>query len=194
MKQEVPLEQAHRLLSPRPACLLSLRYKGQVNLMTIAWVCPVSLQPPLVAMAIHPGTYTHGMLARSEECVLNIPGRALAEQVMRCGTVSGQDEDKVALTKLELDSGRRVEAPWVVACLAHLECVVVDAVEPGDHTIYFAEVVGSWAEREAFDGAWLGADVDEELQPLCHLGGHTFCLLGTKVIPQGPADSESPEG
>ena len=181
MKVEIPLDQAHRLLAPKPTCLLTTRYRGQVNVMTIAWVCPVSIEPPMVMMAIHPGTYTHDMLRRSEEAVLNIPGRALAEQVLACGEASGQDVDKVAKTGLTLDSGRRVEAPWIAECLGHIECAVVDMVTPGDHSVFTAEVLGVWAEEEAFEGMWKAPEDNEELHPLLHLGSRRFCLLG-KVI------------
>ncbi len=181
MKREVPLGQAHRLLSPRPVSLLTTRYKGQVNVMTIAWACPVSLMPPLVMMAIHPSRYTHDMLKRSEECVLNIPGRPLLEQVVKCGSVSGAEVDKVQLAGLHLESAKRVEAPWINECLAHVECHVVDLLMPGDHTLFVAEIVGAWAEEEAFDGVWLAPADNEELQPLYHLGGDLFCLIGAKL-------------
>jgi flavin reductase (DIM6/NTAB) family NADH-FMN oxidoreductase RutF len=178
MKREVALDQAHRLLAGRPICLLTTRYKGQVNVMTIAWVSPVSLAPPLVALAIHPARYTHDMLLRSEELVLNIPGRALAEQAMQIGSVSGRDEDKLLLTGLALESGHRVEVPWIEECLAHLECAVVDRLAPGDHTLFISEVVGAWVEEEAFDEWWLAPEENEELSPLIHLGGRQFGLFG----------------
>ena len=181
MKREVPLAQAHRLLSPRVVCLLTTQYKGQVNVMTIAWVCPVSLEPPLVAMAIHPACYTHDMLKRSQECVLNIPGRPLIEQVAKCGRLSGADADKVQLAGLALEAGRRVQVPWIDGCLAHVECGIVDMVMPGDHTLFWGEVLGAWVEEEAFDEVWLGPEDNEELQPLLHLGGSHFGLLGKKI-------------
>ncbi|HUV93783.1 MAG TPA: flavin reductase family protein [Anaerolineae bacterium] len=182
MKKEVPLTKVHRLLAPRPVCLLTTQYKGQVNVMTIAWVCPVSLEPPLVIMAIHPSRYTHGMLERSEACVLNIPGRPLAEQLLRCGTSSGKDVDKIATFGLTLESGHRVEAPWIAECLAHLECVVVDLLTPGDHTLFVTEVVGGWAEEEAFDSVWIAPEENEELLPVHHLGAERFCLMGKRLL------------
>lgn len=181
MKQEIQSTRAHRLLAPRPVCLLTTRYKGQVNVMTIGWVCPISLDPPLVVMAVHPMHYTHDMLTRSEECVVNIPGRRLGEQVIECGTKSGKDTDKLADTGLHLESGHRVDAPWIEECLAHLECAIVDRVRPGDHTLFIAQVVGAWVEEEAFDQVWLAPEDNEELTPLCHLGGSSFCLVGNKL-------------
>jgi flavin reductase (DIM6/NTAB) family NADH-FMN oxidoreductase RutF len=182
MKRELPLKLAHRLLAVRPTCLLTARYKGQVNVMTMTWVCPVSLEPPLVIMAIHPASYTHDMLKRSQECVLSIPGRALAEQSWKCGNVSGEDEDKIKLTKLNLESGQRVGVPSIAECLAYLECAVIDVLKPGDHTLFIAEILGAWAEEEAFDTIWRAPAENEELHPLLHLGGKSFCLLGKTII------------
>lgn len=181
-KQEVALQHAHRLTAGRPACLLTVRYKGQVNVMALGWVTPLSAQPPLLGLAIHPACYTHDMLLKSQECTLNIPGRALAEQVAKCGSVSGQQEDKIRLTGLHLDTSRRNEAPWISECLAHIECALVDTLAPGDHTLFIAEVIGAWAEDAAFkDGLWLLPE-DEELRPLMHLGGAAFSLLNTTIM------------
>ena len=178
MHREIGLHLAHRLLSPRPVCLLTTEYKGQVNVMTTAWVCPVSLQPPLVALCIHPSTYTHDMLRRAEECVLSIPGRPLAEQTMQCGRLSGKDGDKIERTGLVLESSQRVQAPRIEGCLAYLECVITDLLNPGDHSVFIAEIIGAWAEEEAFADIWLVPEDNEELLPLHHLGGSVFGLMG----------------
>jgi flavin reductase (DIM6/NTAB) family NADH-FMN oxidoreductase RutF len=187
MKKEIPLAQVHRLFAPRPVCLLTTRYKGRPNVMSVAWICSVSLAPPLLITAIHPSRYTHDILRRSGEWVLNIPGRALAEQVIKCGSVSGENEDKIALTGLTPDAGRRVDVPWIAECLAHVECTLVDTMMAGDHTLFVAEVAGAWAEEEAFSEFWLAPEENEEMHPLIHLGGKRFCLLG-KVIATPSAD------
>lgn len=189
MKKEIPLLQAHRLLSPRPVVLLSAHYRGQDNVMAVAWVCPVSLQPPLVAVAVHPSRYSHDMIGQSEEFVLNVPGRRLMEQVWTCGTLSGGEVDKITACGLEIEAGRHVQAPWIADCLAHLECAVVTRVQPGDHTVFVAQVVGAWAEEEAFDEVWRVNGVEEELLPLHHLGGTAFALMGQSLEQDVPPPS-----
>ncbi len=178
MKQEVPLALAHRLLAGQPACLLTVHYRGQDNVMALGWVSPISLEPPLLALAIHPSRYTHDMLARSQECVLNIPGRPYAEQLVSCGSMSGAGGDKLRACGLTPGQARRVEAPWIEECLAHIECAVVDRLAPGDHTLFVVEVVGAWAEEEAFDQRWKTDSQQEDLLPLHHLGGGRFGLWG----------------
>ncbi|MHB9034635.1 MAG: flavin reductase family protein [Anaerolineae bacterium] len=179
-KVEVPLLYAQRLTAGRPACLLSVRYKGQFNVMSIAWVMPLSSEPPLLGLAIHPACYTHDMLKKSQECVLNVPSRPLAEQVVKCGSISGAQADKIALTGLHLENGHRVQVPWINECLAHIECSLVNTMSPGDHTVFVVEIVGAWAEEAAFkNGLWLCPSDNEELQPLVHLGAASFSVLST---------------
>ncbi len=185
MKVEIPLVQAHRLLAQRPVCLLTVRYRGRDNVMPVAWATPIGMEPPMVGVAVHRSRYSHDMLMRSEEFVLNIPGRAQLEQVMACGSVSGSDVDKIATYHLRCAEAHRVDVPWIDDCLAHLECAVVTVLSPGDHSLFMAQVVGAWAEEEAFAGIWR-ADVDEGLKPLIHLGGGTFCTLGATVTPAPP--------
>jgi flavin reductase (DIM6/NTAB) family NADH-FMN oxidoreductase RutF len=180
MQRELPLSRAQRLLAPRPVCLLTVRHKGRVNAMPLAWACPVSLEPPLVLLAIHPAHYTHDLLVRSEECVLNIPGRPLAELVVKLGNASGANEDKVKTCALQLDAGQRVAAPRIAGCLAYLECAVVERLAPGDHTLFVVQIAGAWAEEEAFSETWLLPEGNEELVPLVHLGGSAFCLPGKR--------------
>lgn len=174
-KKEVPLSGCLRLLEPGPVTLLTSQYRGQPNIMAAAWVVPASHRPPLVAAAVSPLRLTHYLISKSQEFVVNVPGRPLADQVMLCGELSGRDVDKFARCGLTAVNGRRVTVPWVDECLAHLECGLVQAHEVGDHTLFIGEVVGAWADEEAFDEFWrLSA---EELCPLQHLGARHWALL-----------------
>ena len=181
MKREVPLQIAHRLLAGRPTCLLTTRYRGQDNVMTLSWTCPISLEPPLIALAIHPSRYTHGLLERAQECVLNIPARPLGEHIVQFGNRSGADLNKLEASGLDVEAGRRVDALWIDQCLAHIECAVVDRMAPGDHSPFIAQIVGAWAEDEAFADVWRVQGQPEDLLPLTHLGGAVFGLLGAEI-------------
>ncbi len=181
MKREIPPQIAHRLLAGRPTCLLTTRYRGQDNVMTLSWTCPISLEPPLIALAIHPSRYTHGLLERAQECVLNIPARPLGEHIVQFGNRSGADLNKLEASGLDVEAGRRVDALWIDQCLAHIECAVVDRMAPGDHSLFIAQIVGAWAEDEAFADVWRVQGQPEDLLPLTHLGGAVFGLLGAEI-------------
>jgi flavin reductase (DIM6/NTAB) family NADH-FMN oxidoreductase RutF len=174
-KKEVPLEGCLRLIQPGPIVLLTAQYRGQPDVMAAAWVTPVSHRPPMLVVSVSPLHHTHYLISKSQEFVVNVPGRPLAEQVMICGTFSGRDVDKFARARLTMVDGHRVSVPWVDECLAHLECGLVEAYEAGDHTLFLGEIVGAWAEEEAFDEFWKLES--EELTPLQHLGARHFAVL-----------------
>jgi flavin reductase (DIM6/NTAB) family NADH-FMN oxidoreductase RutF len=187
-KVELPLTGCLRLLAPGPVVLLSAQYRGRPGLMAAAWLAPAGYAPPLVAVAVSPLANTHYLIGKAQEFVLNIPGRPLAEQVMLAGTLSGRDVDKFARSGLTPVDGRRVTAPWVSECLAHLECGLLQAHDLPDHTLFIGEVVGAWAEEEAYDGAWtLAAD---ELCPLLHLGAEHFAVPAGRFTLPRPAAEE----
>jgi flavin reductase (DIM6/NTAB) family NADH-FMN oxidoreductase RutF len=179
MKVEVPLSRARRLINPGPVVLVTAKYKGTVNVMTAAWTTPISGDPPLVGVAINHGSFTHDLIAKSEQFALNVPGRGLAEKVKLCGTLSGRDVDKFEEASLMPLTAREVEAPLVEECLGHLECAVVEAHSLGDHTLFVGQVVAAWAEEGAFEETWLLGD--EEARPLHHLGGTYYGVLEKRI-------------
>ncbi len=188
-KIEVPLTGCLRLLAPGPVVLLTAQYRGRPGVMPAGWLSPASYAPPRVTVAVNPQNNTHFLISKSQEFVINIPGRPLAERVAYCGRVSGRDVDKFAQAPLTAVDGRRVTAPWVEECLAHLECGVVDAMEVGDHTLFLGEVVGAWAEEEAFDTFWkLEA---EELSPLVHLGAEHYALVSGRFSVEVKREGEA---
>jgi flavin reductase (DIM6/NTAB) family NADH-FMN oxidoreductase RutF len=175
-KVEVPLNVSYRLVNPGVVVLVTAEYKGRANVMTAAWAMPVSFEPVLLAVSIHLARYTHDLIKKGGAFILNLPGRPLLEKVHKCGTLSGKDvDDKFAAAGLTRGAGRRVDAPWVEECLAHVECGLVEAVELGDHTLFVGQVMGAWAEETAFSKTWTLAD--EEVKPLCHLGGNRYAVM-----------------
>ena len=86
---------AVRLLQPGPVALLTSRFRSSDNVMTVAWMAPVSFDPPLVAVAIHPGRLTHEYVSKSEYFALSFPTADLLVAIHRCGMLSGRDGDKL---------------------------------------------------------------------------------------------------
>jgi flavin reductase (DIM6/NTAB) family NADH-FMN oxidoreductase RutF len=175
VKKPIPLNQALRLIVPGVVGLVTAEYRGRFDVTTISWLAPVGREPPLLALAVHPSTMIYDMIKRSGEFVINVPTMDVIKQVMTCGTRSGNDVDKFAQTGLEMAEPRAVRAPLIEQCVGHLECAVINALQPGDHTIFIGQVAYAWAEEEAFDEFWRLAEKD--FKPLHHLGGSFFATL-----------------
>ena len=61
-------------LFPTPTAMVSCASgDGVPNIITIAWVGVVCSEPPVVSVSIRPGRYSHGLIKKSGEFVVNIP-------------------------------------------------------------------------------------------------------------------------
>jgi flavin reductase (DIM6/NTAB) family NADH-FMN oxidoreductase RutF len=184
MRQSIAELDARRLLGGGPVVLVSTSWRGNHNVMPAAFVTPLSFDPPLIGLAVHPSRHTHDMIKYSEEFALNIPSRELLHHCQYLGSVSGRDLSKLELTKLPIFSARRVSAPLLDGCVGYIECGVHDAMTTGDHTLFIGKVVAAQVEKEAFDGTWLLDD--DELKPLNYLGQNLYALLGEPIAARIP--------
>jgi flavin reductase (DIM6/NTAB) family NADH-FMN oxidoreductase RutF len=171
-KNVIPIEHAHRLLTPGPVALVTSQRKGRASITPIAWISTVSSRPPMVSIAVYQDHFIHELIRASNEFVLNIPSVDLIKQVAYCGSVSGRDADKFEATGLHTAAPRYVESPLIDECIGHIECAVVTVLSPGDHTIFIGEIVAAKAEAEAFEERWLLKE--KELRPLHHLGASHY--------------------
>lgn len=188
MRQTVDERDARRMLGGGPVLLVTTAWHGAENVMPAAFVTPLSIDPPLVGVAVHPARHTHDMIRASQEFGLNIPTRQLLHHVQYLGSVSGAELGKLELTRLPTFKARKVAAPLLEGCVGWIECGVEDAYNIGDHTLFVGKIVAASVERDAFDGTWLLADPEE--RPLHYLGANYYSVLGERLearIPQ-PAD------
>lgn len=188
MRHSIDEKDARRLLGGGPVVLLSTAWRGNHNVMPAAYVTPLSMDPPLIGVAVHPSRHSHDMIKYSEEFALNIPTPELLHHVQYLGSVSGRELDKMELTRLPSFRARRIEAPLLEGCVGWIECGVHDAYNIGDHTLFVGKVAAASVEKDAFGETWLLNDPD--LRPLHYLGINLYSTLSGVFearIPQ-PAD------
>jgi len=177
LKEEVPLNSALRLMHPRPTVLVSCAYAGISNIITLAWSTPLSHDPPLLGIAVGPERYSHDIIAKSGEFVVNIPTMDLIKQTIFCGERSGREVDKFKETNLTPIPSLKVNAPSILECVAHLECKVVQSVRTGDHTFFVGEVVAARVNQGMFKRTFDPTKV----QIILHLGGRDFTTSERKL-------------
>jgi len=188
MRHTVSELDARRLLGGGPVALVTTAWRGNYNVMPAVFVTPLSFDPPLIGLAVHPSRHTHDMIKYSEEFALNVPSRELLHHCQYLGSVSGREANKFELTKLPTFRARRVEAPLLQGCIGYIECGVEDAHTIGDHTLFVGKVVAAQAEKEAFDETWLLTDPD--LKPLHYLGLNYYALLDQRLEARIPKAEE----
>jgi len=165
----------YRLLHPKLTVIVSAQSGDKKNAMTVAWITPVSANPPLIVIAVAPKRFTHKLIEESKEFIVNIPDINKLELVNYMGTVSGRDVDKLA--KVKYREGVKVKAPVLEDCVAWLECKVVNQVEAGDHTLFMGKVVKAYAREGVFDEIYN----IEEFKPVFHLGGDNYTTVEKKI-------------
>ena len=194
MRQAISELDARRLLGGGPVVLVTTSFRGNYNVMPAAFVTPLSFDPPLIGLAVHPTRHTHDMIKASESFALSIPTRELLHHCMYLGSVSGRDANKLELTKLPTFRARQVDAPLLEGCVGHIECSVADAYTMGDHTLFVGKVIAAQVEEDAFDGTWRLVDAD--LKPLHYLGLNHFAVLEERLearVPQAEEEASTEE-
>jgi flavin reductase (DIM6/NTAB) family NADH-FMN oxidoreductase RutF len=180
---------ALRMLAPGPVALVTTMYHDQPNIMTAAWMQPLSLSPLLISIAVQPSRLTYEFMTKTEVFTLNIPTVDLLSAVHLCGMVSGNEKDKFEATGLTPELGVATEAPLIAECVAHIECEVRDRVSIGDHDLFVALPLRVTADDEAFDGIW---KVDGDAgRILHHLGADRYAGLSKAYQATLPEDDES---
>jgi flavin reductase (DIM6/NTAB) family NADH-FMN oxidoreductase RutF len=187
-KRKLETRDALRLIAPGPVALVSTLYRDQPNIMTAAWIMPISLSPTMIGIAIQPSRLTHEFVMKTDTFVLNIPNVDLISAVHFCGMKSGREGDKFASSKLTPAEAREIEAPWVAECVAHIECGVTDRMSFGDHDLFIGRVLAVTADEQAFNKIW---DVTTDSgQLLHHLGADRYGGLARAYRATMPEESD----
>ena len=134
---------------------------GQQNLLTLGWgqVGPFYHGHPVLIIAVTPLRYSWRFLKEVPEFVIAVPDASLKEAVSLCGTRSGRDVDKFDAAGLTPVESAHVKAPSILECPINVECRIYARIAPPhmlltpehrqrpveeQHTIYFAEVLGTY--------------------------------------------------
>jgi flavin reductase (DIM6/NTAB) family NADH-FMN oxidoreductase RutF len=177
-KTQVNLALAYRLLHPMHTVLISCIGKaGKPNITTLAWAMPTSIKPPLLAISLAPTRHSHTLIEESGEFVVNIPTLEILQAVYACGSLTGRSFEKFKKTNLSQMPAKKVKAPAIRECIAHLECSVNNKFTTGDHTIYVGEILEAYADMGIFSESY---DL-KKARMLYHLGGNNFGVLDPKI-------------
>ncbi len=140
-KRDFPVAQVRRYLEPGPILLISSRWRGQANVMTLGWHTVLEFAPSLVGLMISAGNHSFRMIRESRECVINLPTTALTDTVVRIGNTTGAEIDKFATFGLTPEEATEVSAPLIRECHASFECRLHDAALVNRYNFFIFQVV-----------------------------------------------------
>ncbi len=140
-KSHFPVSQVRRYLEPGPIVLVSSRWKGMANIMTLGWHTVMEFTPSLVGCVVSSGNHSFRMIRDSGECVINLPATRLTDAVVGIGNSSGAAVDKFQAFGLTADEAEAVAAPLIRECHASFECRLHDDALVDRYNFFIFEVV-----------------------------------------------------
>lgn len=159
-------------LYPNPVALISCSYGGSDNIITLAWLGTVCSNPPMISISIRPERYSHELISKSGEFVINIPDSGMTEICNFCGSRSGRDTDKFEALKLNREKGLKLNTPMIKECPVSIECIVRQTLNLGTHNVFIGEVVSVNAEEKYI---YSDGDIDyEKINMITYLMGNYY--------------------
>ena len=166
---------AGNMLYPLPAVLVTAADgQGLENVFTVAWTGTVCTNPPMVSISVRPERYSHSMIQKTGEFVINLTTEKLARAVDYCGVKSGRDVDKFQAMKLTREKAAFVQAPLLAEAPVSIECRVSEIKHLGSHDLFLAKVLAVHAEEQYMDEK--GRFDLKKAQPLVYSHGEYYGL------------------
>jgi flavin reductase (DIM6/NTAB) family NADH-FMN oxidoreductase RutF len=170
----------HRPVYPTPAALVTCADEsGRPNIITLGETFNISIaRPVILGIAIRQSRFSHELISRTREFVVNLPTRAIADHVWFCGRVSGRDVDKFRESGLTPVPASVVRSPLIAECPVNVECRVIGIQVIGDHDLFLGEAVAQHVNEGVFDAD--GRIAIERLDGFAFVLGE-FWTLGAKL-------------
>ncbi|MEM2024939.1 MAG: flavin reductase family protein [Desulfurococcaceae archaeon] len=170
------------VLHPRPVYLIVSRGRdGKLNVMSAAWVSPISDEPFTIATSIWKGSLTFQYINETKEFTVNIPSEDHVNAVFKAGTITGRDADKLSLLGLRTFKSKHIETPGLEQMLGFLECRVLNTLEFGESAVFIAEVLEVHVDGKLYTKH--GWDLNKA-KILLHNGGRSFSIPSKLILPE----------
>jgi flavin reductase (DIM6/NTAB) family NADH-FMN oxidoreductase RutF len=129
-------------LIPAPVAVVTVDLEGERVGLTVASLVSLSLEPPLVGVAIRRDAALHELLRRAGEFGVSV----LAEGQEHLAQHFARGVPPIALWQ-GVDVREGDGPPLLEGALAWLRCRLTDEHETGDHTLFVGEVTGAETGR-----------------------------------------------
>ena len=140
------------MLYPLPVVMVSCARKDErPNIITVAWAGTICSDPAMVSISVRKERYSHDIIAKSGEFVINLVTEDLAFATDYCGVKSGRDIDKFAEMNLTPADIEGVSVPAIEESPLSLACKVKEIKELGSHDMFIAEVVNVLVDDKYMD-------------------------------------------
>jgi len=129
-------------LIPGPLVLISTCDQAkEPNVAPKSWLQMAAFDPPTLMFSGSKGNTTEKNILATGSFAVNLVDGSMADEVYGCIAWSGRERiEKMGIT---LSAAKKIDAPLVDRCPAHLECVLQGTHEIGSGFIVFGRIVAA---------------------------------------------------
>jgi flavin reductase (DIM6/NTAB) family NADH-FMN oxidoreductase RutF len=117
----------------------SVSEDGAKDVMTANWGTQVSFDPRVYAVAVQSDSHTAANIKASGVFSINFMPGATHDLALKFAAHSTSGEGRLEGVGSSVQS---TGAPILDAAIGWVECKVMDSNQPGDHVVFFGEVIG----------------------------------------------------
>ena len=125
--------------------VVTAEHDGQRYGMTVNSFTSISLEPPLISVALRQLTHTHELVEKSGEFALTVLS---ANQGDLSDRFAGKIPNIVDRFEGVETSKLLIDAPLIKGGMAYLNCRVLNSIPVGENTLFIAEVIAARGEGE----------------------------------------------
>ena len=125
--------------------VVTASHDGQQYGMTVNSFTSISLEPPLISVALKQLTHTHDLVVKSNEFSVTILSSDQRELSDRFAGKKPDVHDRFENLSTETLA---IPAPLITGGMAYLNCRVVQAIPVGENTLLIAEVIAARGEGQ----------------------------------------------
>ena len=126
---------------PLPAVMVSCGDMKNSNIITVAWTGIINTNPAMCYISVRPERFSHELIKKNGEFVINLTTKELARATDWCGVKSGRDFDKFKEMGLTKEKATIVKSPMIAESPISVECNVDKIVPLGSHDMITAKIV-----------------------------------------------------
>jgi flavin reductase (DIM6/NTAB) family NADH-FMN oxidoreductase RutF len=117
--------------------IITVAFDGEVHGMTANAIMSVSLDPPLLAVAVDNRSHTKQLLDRAGHFGVNVLAEGQSDQAMQFARARVHGQELFGEAEIRFGPGGD---PLIAGSLTHIACTVASAHLEGDHTLYIGRV------------------------------------------------------
>ena len=138
-------------IDPLPVVMVSCGDMNKSNIITVAWTGIINTDKPMCYISVRKERYSHDIIAKNKEFVINLTNKQLAYATDWCGVKTGAKVDKFKEMHLTKEKGKFVKCPLIKESPVSIECKVVEIKELGSHDMFMAEILSIDADEKYID-------------------------------------------